>query len=407
TDPSGGTSYSIIGTSEFLSVPYALFSANGTPGPQGTTGPTGAIGSDGVTGATGASGNNGIDGAVGATGATGATGTTGADGSLNAWGLTGNTGITSANFIGTTNNASFRFRTNDTPKMIIDSTGNVGIGTITPVSTLNIITTPVATTNFGTFSLGAGPWDGVSSGKFSGSSGGTILAINGENSAAVNLLDIQRFGWSVYKISARGAFIYAAHQGVVGGETFLTMSPTYQTSVTSEKNMYKFNSNNYTITDGFATQRFVLWGQPLITAASSLNISSEVSTMNIAGAPISAGSATITNSIALRIAAGTSIASGVTNGYGLYVDAPTGATSNYAAIFNGGNVGIGTTTPGASNLLELASTTKGFVLPRMTKAERDAITLKVAGMIIYQTDDTPGLRVYNGTNWVRFTETID
>jgi hypothetical protein len=35
TDPAGGSAYSIIGSSELLSVPYALFSANGTPGPAG------------------------------------------------------------------------------------------------------------------------------------------------------------------------------------------------------------------------------------------------------------------------------------------------------------------------------------------------------------------------------------
>ena len=49
TDPNGGTSYTIIGTSELLSVPYALYSVNGTPGPQGTTGATGAAGQGGVT----------------------------------------------------------------------------------------------------------------------------------------------------------------------------------------------------------------------------------------------------------------------------------------------------------------------------------------------------------------------
>jgi len=38
TDPAGGTNYSITGTSQLLSVPYALFSANGTPGPQGPAG---------------------------------------------------------------------------------------------------------------------------------------------------------------------------------------------------------------------------------------------------------------------------------------------------------------------------------------------------------------------------------
>ncbi len=35
TDPNGGTAYSITGSSELLSVPYALFSANGTAGPAG------------------------------------------------------------------------------------------------------------------------------------------------------------------------------------------------------------------------------------------------------------------------------------------------------------------------------------------------------------------------------------
>jgi hypothetical protein len=43
----------------------------------------------------------------------------------------------------------------------------------------------------------------------------------------------------------------------------------------------------------------------------------------------------------------------------------------------------------------------------MTKAQRDLIAAPVAGMAIYQTDNTPGLRVYNGANWMRFTETAD
>ena len=45
TDPTGGTDYTITGTSELLSVPYALFSANpGPPGPTGLTGPQGPQG---------------------------------------------------------------------------------------------------------------------------------------------------------------------------------------------------------------------------------------------------------------------------------------------------------------------------------------------------------------------------
>ncbi len=43
TDPMGGTNYSISGTSEFTSVPYALYSLNGTPGPQGIQGVAGIL----------------------------------------------------------------------------------------------------------------------------------------------------------------------------------------------------------------------------------------------------------------------------------------------------------------------------------------------------------------------------
>jgi hypothetical protein len=48
TDLSGGTNYTIISSNELLSVPYSLFSANGTPGPQGPQGLTGATGPAGT-----------------------------------------------------------------------------------------------------------------------------------------------------------------------------------------------------------------------------------------------------------------------------------------------------------------------------------------------------------------------
>jgi|LakMenEpi05May12_1017382.scaffolds.fasta_scaffold01562_2 hypothetical protein len=53
TDPSGGSSYSITGTSQLLSVPYALYAANSgssMSGPQGAAGPQGATGPQGPAG---------------------------------------------------------------------------------------------------------------------------------------------------------------------------------------------------------------------------------------------------------------------------------------------------------------------------------------------------------------------
>lgn len=66
TDPNGGNDYTIIGTSELLSVPYALFALNsntthGLIGATGLTGETGAKGLDGINGVDGIDGINGID----------------------------------------------------------------------------------------------------------------------------------------------------------------------------------------------------------------------------------------------------------------------------------------------------------------------------------------------------------
>ena len=103
TDPTGGTNYTISSSSQLMSVPYALFSANGTPGPQGPTGPIGLTGSVGATGSqgpiglTGAVGVTGAQGPIGLTGAVGATGPQGPIGLTGATGPQGPIGLTGAN----------------------------------------------------------------------------------------------------------------------------------------------------------------------------------------------------------------------------------------------------------------------------------------------------------------------
>jgi hypothetical protein len=76
-DPNGGNSYTDMGASQLLSVPFAMYSANGTPGATGPQGPQGPVG---VAGASGATGSQGPAGAAGATGATGPQGPAGKDG---------------------------------------------------------------------------------------------------------------------------------------------------------------------------------------------------------------------------------------------------------------------------------------------------------------------------------------
>src|SRR5215831_2745665 len=64
-----------------------------------------------------------------------------------------------------------------------------------------------------------------------------------------------------------------------------------------------------------------------------------------------------------------------------------------------GAAGIGTTTPDASSLLEIKSTQKGVLIPRMTLVQRNAIAAPATGLLIYQTNSTPGFYYYSGTAW--------
>lgn len=61
-------------------------------------------------------------------------------------------------------------------------------------------------------------------------------------------------------------------------------------------------------------------------------------------------------------------------------------------------VGIGTTTPDGSAMLDVKSTTQGMLVPRMTSAQRVAIATPAEGLKVYDTD-TKTFWFYNGTTW--------
>jgi len=70
-------------------------------------------------------------------------------------------------------------------------------------------------------------------------------------------------------------------------------------------------------------------------------------------------------------------------------------------------VGIGTNNPNGSAVLELKSTTKGFLLPRITQVQRDLITPEI-GLAVYCLDCLPkGLYVYDGQSWVTSATSSD
>jgi predicted heme/steroid binding protein len=66
---------------------------------------------------------------------------------------------------------------------------------------------------------------------------------------------------------------------------------------------------------------------------------------------------------------------------------------------SGAGVGIGTASINASALFQIDSTTKGFLPPRMTAAQRAAISVPAQGLIVYQTDGVIGLYIYANSVW--------
>ena len=70
-------------------------------------------------------------------------------------------------------------------------------------------------------------------------------------------------------------------------------------------------------------------------------------------------------------------------------------------------VGINIETPDASAVLDVTSTTAGFLMPRMTNAQRQAISNPAAGLQVFVTDFEGGrFMFYDGTEWgtLSFTE---
>jgi trimeric autotransporter adhesin len=72
-------------------------------------------------------------------------------------------------------------------------------------------------------------------------------------------------------------------------------------------------------------------------------------------------------------------------------------------LSNAQSIAINTdgSTANATSILDVKSTTKGILIPRMSKVEKNAIVLPANGLVIYQNaPDSVGFHYYNGTVWV-------
>ena len=79
-----------------------------------------------------------------------------------------------------------------------------------------------------------------------------------------------------------------------------------------------------------------------------------------------------------------------------------GTLTERMRITSAGEVGIGTTSPSASAILDAQSTTKGVRMPNMTTAQKNAISSPAAGLMVFDTT-LAKLCVYSGAAWQTIT----
>ena len=58
------------------------------------------------------------------------------------------------------------------------------------------------------------------------------------------------------------------------------------------------------------------------------------------------------------------------------------------------------TSADSSAILDVKSTSKGVLIPRVTTVQKNAIALPAVGLLVYQTDNDKGFYFYNGTAWL-------
>ena len=177
----------------------------------------------------------------------------------------------------------------------------------------------------------------------------------------------------------------------IGGNTATNFSNTnlnFQTSTT-------FNAmaspNNATRTGISIIGDFTNSGAGINSVGNNFNITTA---LNTSVGNVTLNQFNITNTI--NTTGGTTLQRGF-----YYNPTLTGTVgfTHYAIQTTSGGAYINTTTPQASACLQADSTTQGFLPPRMTNAERAAITTPAIGLMVYCTDATEGLYVYKSTGW--------
>jgi uncharacterized protein (TIGR02145 family) len=265
-----------------------------------------------------------------------------------------------AAFIGTMTGHEIRITTNDAAKMVIKPSGNVGIGSMDPNYKLDVSGTVNATAYYKNGSpLVMGPTGPTGptgpSGGPQGPTGATGPTGEMGPTGARGVTGPTGITGSTGPVAGtNGQFIYNNNGTAAGAEVYYDTlgnvgigitNPDYKLQVAG--NIVPEADNSYNL------------GSPTI-GWHTLFMSSTID-------------------------------------YGNDLGFSNGATENMT-ITTDGNIGMGTTTPETSAVLELSSSSQGFLMPRMDSSKIYTLKNPAFGLMVFNTTDST-VRFFNGTTW--------
>lgn len=258
--------------------------------------------------------------------------------------------------------------------------------------------------------------EGVFSTQLNASIAGGAFIVNTSGRIALNSSSVTA-GWGISMQNWPGNGGGILFSGNTGNQTITGMSfrPNITSTTTSSTEVIGFQSQiTQTNASNVVNTGIKGWSSEFTVGSTSATALPYYYGGYVSPIAVSSGTQQITNAYGIYIGgiAGTTDIIG-TAYYGLYIDATAaGAFAGGSAfgVYQLDNAALSiknilqsattvgaTTAPDASAVLEVKSTTQGFLPPRMTSTQRDAIATPAAGLIIYNTT-TNKLNVYT-TAW--------
>ncbi|MFY9310222.1 MAG: hypothetical protein WAQ28_14340 [Bacteroidia bacterium] len=416
--------------------------STGATSNTGSTGSTGATSNTGSTGSTGATSNTGSTGSTGATSNTGSTGSTGATGTIGVTGATGPVGCATANYIMKTNGTSAICTV---APIFEDASGNVGIGTVSPAAKLDIgsnsqSTPGIAIRMSGRPGIEFGHLNQAGYGSTLGAtepSGQPYLAFHSESEVAGNTFRTRGLVGRVLISNLTGGLLFsrvtnanATGQSLTddmiidgsGNVGIGTISPVANLHLLRDNTSTSFSVENtssaVTRYPGMDVTNYngVTTGHPYLhlrNAGGTKTVPTAISSSTILGALIFSGhnGAAMIQSARIEALPEATFTVGDNKTALLFSTGSGGSYSERMRIKSNGAVGIGTSSPDSTALLDVFSGSKGILIPRVALTGTGDVTT-IAGaatsLQVYNTatagsspnNVVPGFYYWNGTKWI-------